>query len=58
MTTKKCSFCAEEIQEEAVKCRFFGSWVNPRSGGASGLSKRLTRSADERMLAGTCGGIA
>jgi len=50
---KKCPYCAEEIQDEAIKCRYCGT--NLEVSGWSG--KRLYRSESDRKLAGISGGL-
>ncbi len=54
MSTKTCPFCAEHVQQEAVKCRHCGSWLEA---GHGGFPRRLVRSESDRLLAGICGGL-
>jgi phage shock protein C len=71
MSTKKCAYCAEEIQEEAVKCKHCGSWLEAPQGHAgppyppgsqtdADLAPRwrLMRPTDDRVFLGVCSGIA
>jgi len=36
--TKKCPFCAEEVQADAIKCRFCGQWLDEQKAQAAGAT--------------------
>ncbi len=51
--TKLCPCCVEEIRAAALKCRHCGTYVV-----ASAARAEWTRSPDNRVIAGVCGGLA
>ena len=50
---KTCPYCAEEIRDEAVKCRFCGSRLD-----GNVLAMEWTRYDEGKMIAGVCAGLA
>jgi len=50
---KRCEFCAEEIRDEAVKCRYCGSMLD-----GNVLTHAWYRSRRGKMIAGVCAGLA
>jgi phage shock protein PspC (stress-responsive transcriptional regulator) len=50
---KNCPYCAEPIQESAVKCRYCGSALE-----SSVLQREWYRSRQGKKIAGICAGLA
>src|SRR5437867_12101574 len=50
---KQCPYCAEDIHEHAIKCRYCGSMLD-----GSALSRTWYRSRRGKMIAGVCAGLA
>ena len=56
---KRCPYCAEEIQDAAIKCKHCGAMLDGSPNLPSGsVPRKLTRSRSDRMFSGICGGLA